>query len=313
MTSCLARIRTCAAACCVAVSACMTWTPACAHGSSVELVMVESAALREAPAAFSAALHLLPYGTVVERVGRRAAWVEVITLGAANRTLRGWLKAGELAPFTPAIESGGSRPVANTSRRPVSLAGKGLLGSHGLDGKQWPPSDLIHDDEKATRYLSALGEALAAVGGSRAVGARGYRFAILDSDRVNAYAMPVASVFVTRGLLRVCASEEELAAVLAHEIAHTNAWLTPGADAREAELQADAAAVALLERARYPAGALRVLLARLSRLDDEPRRLSRSHPALVARLRALPVAAVPVRSVPARQRRFEHALRDVRG
>jgi predicted Zn-dependent protease len=48
----------------------------------------------------------------------------------------------------------------------------------------------------------------------------GYRFAVLDTDARNAVAVPSGFIFITRGLLGVIRSEDELAAVLAHEIAH---------------------------------------------------------------------------------------------
>ena len=48
----------------------------------------------------------------------------------------------------------------------------------------------------------------------------GYSFAILDSEEINAFAAPSGMVFVTRGMVRLCDSEDALAAVLAHEIAH---------------------------------------------------------------------------------------------
>jgi predicted Zn-dependent protease len=49
-----------------------------------------------------------------------------------------------------------------------------------------------------------------------------WRFAVLDTPSVNAMAFPGGIVVVTRGLYRLLASEDELAAVLAHEIAHVN-------------------------------------------------------------------------------------------
>lgn len=47
-----------------------------------------------------------------------------------------------------------------------------------------------------------------------------WRFGVIDSDAVNAYATPGGFVFVTVGLLRQLKSEAELAGVLGHEIAH---------------------------------------------------------------------------------------------
>ena len=47
-----------------------------------------------------------------------------------------------------------------------------------------------------------------------------YRFQVVDSDDINAFAVPTGYIFVTRGLLESLETEHELAAILAHEIAH---------------------------------------------------------------------------------------------
>jgi len=47
-----------------------------------------------------------------------------------------------------------------------------------------------------------------------------FKFFILDTDMVNAYACPGGIVFVTKGMLKAINNEAELACVLAHEIAH---------------------------------------------------------------------------------------------
>ena len=47
-----------------------------------------------------------------------------------------------------------------------------------------------------------------------------YRFTLLDSPMVNAFALPGGYVYVTRGLMALANSESELAGVIAHEIAH---------------------------------------------------------------------------------------------
>ena len=48
----------------------------------------------------------------------------------------------------------------------------------------------------------------------------GYHVQILKSDSAGAYSAPGGYIMVTTALLNSCASEDELAAVLAHEIAH---------------------------------------------------------------------------------------------
>jgi predicted Zn-dependent protease len=48
----------------------------------------------------------------------------------------------------------------------------------------------------------------------------GYHVSILDSNEINAFATPGGHIFVTRGLIAVAKSEDALAGVIAHEIAH---------------------------------------------------------------------------------------------
>ena len=50
-----------------------------------------------------------------------------------------------------------------------------------------------------------------------------YTFDVLDTDMVNAFALPGGPVFVTRGLLFEMQDESQLAGVLAHEVTHVAA------------------------------------------------------------------------------------------
>ncbi|NOX08614.1 MAG: M48 family metalloprotease [Gammaproteobacteria bacterium] len=50
-----------------------------------------------------------------------------------------------------------------------------------------------------------------------------YRFTVVDSTQVNAFALPGGYIYITRGILAYLNSEAELAAVLAHEIGHVTA------------------------------------------------------------------------------------------
>jgi len=50
-----------------------------------------------------------------------------------------------------------------------------------------------------------------------------YRFTIVDSATVNAFALPGGYIYITRGMLAYLNSEAELAAVLGHEIGHVTA------------------------------------------------------------------------------------------
>jgi len=74
-------------------------------------------------------------------------------------------------------------------------------------------------DSTLTRYVNLVGNAVAAADPRPDVV---YRFAVLDSDEVNAFAAPGGYVFVTRGALALMDDEAMLAGVLAHEVAHVN-------------------------------------------------------------------------------------------
>ena len=50
-----------------------------------------------------------------------------------------------------------------------------------------------------------------------------YRFTLLDTPEVNAFALPGGYIYLTRGLLALLDSEAELAAVLGHELGHVTA------------------------------------------------------------------------------------------
>lgn len=73
--------------------------------------------------------------------------------------------------------------------------------------------------EKLNAYLNQVGQSLAQFS-ERPETFGGYHFLALDSAEINAFATPGGLILVTRGLLDCCQTEDELAAVLAHEIGH---------------------------------------------------------------------------------------------
>jgi predicted Zn-dependent protease len=76
------------------------------------------------------------------------------------------------------------------------------------------------EDEALRRYVQAVGARLA----RHAPGFRyDYHFEIADEPAPNAFALPGGRIFVSRGALALMASEDELANVLGHEIAHVAA------------------------------------------------------------------------------------------
>ncbi|MDH4273558.1 MAG: M48 family metalloprotease [Gammaproteobacteria bacterium] len=73
------------------------------------------------------------------------------------------------------------------------------------------------EDSSLTQYISLVGRSLV-VGSSRPE--LEFHFAVVKSDEINAYSAPGGYIFVTTGALKSMLDESELAAVLAHEIAH---------------------------------------------------------------------------------------------
>ena len=75
------------------------------------------------------------------------------------------------------------------------------------------------NDPGRTRYINTIGLALAAYSDRPEIYG-GYHFLLLDSQEINAFAAPGGFVFITSGLYSLLDSEDQLAAVLAHEIGH---------------------------------------------------------------------------------------------
>jgi predicted Zn-dependent protease len=70
-----------------------------------------------------------------------------------------------------------------------------------------------------TAYLNTICAAITA-NSPRPDVFNGYHVMILDSAELNAFATPGGHIFICRGLVQAVASEDALAAVLAHELAH---------------------------------------------------------------------------------------------
>jgi len=79
----------------------------------------------------------------------------------------------------------------------------------------------LYTNQPQTEYVDIVGKSVA-MNSDVPETYGGYHFAILDSKEVNAFACPGGIVFITKGLFDLLGSEDELAAVLAHEVAHVN-------------------------------------------------------------------------------------------
>jgi len=73
------------------------------------------------------------------------------------------------------------------------------------------------NDHQATRYINLIGNYLSQYTKAYDLG---FRFYILNDNRASAFACPGGYIFITKGIFQVCNNEAELAAVIAHEMAH---------------------------------------------------------------------------------------------
>ena len=78
----------------------------------------------------------------------------------------------------------------------------------------------VYELPELQRYVNEVGQRVAKTSHRPQLG---YRFTVVDSPEINAFALPGGYIYVTRGLLAYLNSEAELAAVLGHEIGHVTA------------------------------------------------------------------------------------------
>jgi predicted Zn-dependent protease len=138
--------------------------------------------------------------------------VGALTLAAA---LADPVAAGE-PPFytggTPDLPDIGESASAAFTPAQEKRLGQAFMRSVRSTGK-------VLADPLITDYLQSLGKRLAARADS---GAQAFSFFVVDDPSVNAFAGPGGHIGVHTGLILTTESENELAAVLAHEIAHVS-------------------------------------------------------------------------------------------
>ena len=102
----------------------------------------------------------------------------------------------------------------------VTVSEEGEIEKGRVENEKLIETTPMWQDEELLNYVDAVGQRVAKASDRPDLE---YHFNIVDDDSVNAMALPGGYVYVFRGMLAHLRSEEELAAVLAHEVAHVTA------------------------------------------------------------------------------------------
>ena len=104
----------------------------------------------------------------------------------------------------------GSPADAILSKNEESRFGRAIMSQIRLSGQ-------VVEDPLMTEYVNEIGHRIAAQTND---GDHSFEFFIIEDPRINAFALPGGYIGVHTGLLEATRNEDELAGVLAHEVAH---------------------------------------------------------------------------------------------
>lgn len=108
--------------------------------------------------------------------------------------------------------------------KPISAWGSFTLEDEKKLGKEFheklEQSNVLLKNERINEYVNKIGQKI--VSQSKNVPFE-FKFSVIKSAAINAFATPGGYVYITRGLINLVENESELAGVIAHEVAHVNA------------------------------------------------------------------------------------------
>ena len=120
-----------------------------------------------------------------------------------------------LAAGLPAAEINlpdiGSPADAVLSKNEEARLGRAIMAQIRASGE-------LVEDSQVTEYINEIGHRIAAQ--ANAEGNHTFSFFVIDNPAINAFALPGGFIGVHTGLLQATRNEDELAGVMAHEVAH---------------------------------------------------------------------------------------------
>ncbi len=141
--------------------------------------------------------------------------LRIITLHRLSVIVIAFCLFGLAIPFGQAQTPSDLPEMGDSSSTVLSAEDEMRIGKEML--RQLKTNGAIIDDPIINEYIQHLGSKIAA--GAASTTTR-FTFFVVDADSINAFAMPGGYIGVHAGLLLASKSENEVASVIAHEIAH---------------------------------------------------------------------------------------------
>jgi predicted Zn-dependent protease len=140
--------------------------------------------------------------------------------GSAARSVsrRAFLKGAAAASATMPLAGCGEADVGWLARRLVSPEAEAELGRQAF--QQIASETPVAQDPRLHAYVRRIGERIVKASSSPYAE---WVFTVFEGEQANAFALPGGRVGVFTGMLKVAANEDQLAAVLGHEVGHVNA------------------------------------------------------------------------------------------
>ncbi len=133
-----------------------------------------------------------------------------MALVVASMSVAGCSSVGTVDPMVSQAGSTSSAVLAGAASAGADPEHERIVASYGG----------VYDDPAAARAVArAVGRIVAASDDP----SQSYRITILNSPVVNAFALPSGNLYVSRGLIGLADDTSEMAAVIAHEMAHVTA------------------------------------------------------------------------------------------
>ncbi len=136
----------------------------------------------------------------------------------AARSSRVAACAGALCALTLAI--GCSVNPVTGNRDVTFVSEKGEIEEGRRENEQVIRAYGVYEDQALQNYINGIGQRLAKLSHRPELE---FHFTVIDSDEVNAFALPGGYIYITRGIMAYLNSEAEVAAVIGHEIGHVTA------------------------------------------------------------------------------------------